>query len=83
MRAKQKMRMWTEFKIMIDRCGCSRASLRLTQKEIDKVNTDGSINIKPVEPSCTPEKCFPTLYNYLHPKGAKKPQSYMVKKVRK
>lgn len=58
-----------EFRIMIDRCGCSRASIRLTQEEIDKVNTDGSIRVEPVEPSCTPSRCFPELYQILYPKG--------------
>lgn len=76
----EKKLMWKEFCMLVDRCGCSRASLRLTQDEIDRINTDGSINITPVEPSCTPERCFPTLYKYLHPKGAHKPQSHKIQK---
>lgn len=80
---KEKQEMWKEFCMMIDRCECSRANLRLTQEEIDKINTDGSISVKPVEPSCTPERCFPNLYKLLHPKGAKNPQSHLLRKVKK
>jgi len=69
-----------EFKSLIDRCGCSRASLHITKEEVNKINIYG---IKPVEPHCTPKRCFPILYNLLYPKGGFNHVSYLVQNFRK
>lgn len=52
-----------EFRFLIDRCECSRAGTFLAPKEAQK------FGVKPSPPSCTPSKCFPTLYKILYPKG--------------
>lgn len=77
-----RSQMRKEFEMLIERCGCSRANLRIDKEEI-KENPKIFKGIKPVEPSCTPKKCFPTLYNFLYPKGGFSKVSYMVQNERK
>jgi hypothetical protein len=73
----ERTKMRKEFSILIDRCGCSRASLRISQKEIDEA-PEVFKGTKPTEPHCTPKRCFPTLYSFLYPKGGFSKVSYMV-----
>lgn len=80
---EEKLEMWKEFCMMIDRCECSRASLRITPEEAKEMQKRCLYSFKPIEPSCTPERCFPNLYKLLHPKGAKNPQSHLLRKVKK
>lgn len=53
-----------EFTQLIGRCGCSRAGIFLTEKEVTDVGL-GTVQV----PSCTPHKCFPVLVKALYPKG--------------
>jgi DNA-directed RNA polymerase subunit RPC12/RpoP len=78
----KKKLMWKEFCLLIQYCGCSRASLRVSEEEAKDWTKRGLGHFDAVEPRCTPEKCFPNLYKHLRPKGARKPQSYMMKKRR-
>lgn len=80
---EEKLEMWKEFCMMIDRCECSRASLRITPEEAKEMQKRNLYSFKPIEPSCTPERCFPNLYLLLHPKGTKNPQSHLLRKVKK
>ena len=76
-----------EFCMLVDRCGCSRASLRITPEEAKKMNRIFTENgkypqytVEPVEPSCTPEKCYPELYKLLFPKGDCPAKSHLLAK---
>lgn len=75
-----------EFKMLIERCGCSRASLEITPEEAKKMNDEklgGYTKIEPVEPHCTPKKCFPTLYALLYPYGGFSQVCYHVQSYRR
>ena len=72
-----------EFEILINRCGCSRASLHITKEEAKEMTETFETEVRPCIPHCTPKKCFPTLYNLLYPKGGFHVVSYMVENFRK
>lgn len=72
-----------EFEILINRCGCSRASLHITEKDAKEMSETFETKVRPCVPHCTPKKCFPTLYNLLYPKGGFHVVSYMVENFRK
>jgi len=74
---KEKMR--REFAILIDRCGCSRASLLITEEKAKKWTKEGLGKFKSHIPHCTPKKCFPTLYKLLYPNGGFNKISGMVR----
>jgi len=63
-----------EFRILIERCGCSRAAVKITEEE------SKGLGIKPVNPSCTPKKCFPELYVLLYPKGGFNRVSHLIRR---
>lgn len=67
-----------ELRTLIDRCGCSRASIRLTKEEIESANLKGYIT--PCEPSCTPNRCFPTLIKLLYPYAGFNKKSSILRK---
>ena len=71
----QKARL--EFKILIDRCACSRAYCEVTKEEAE------AWSVEPCIPSCTPKKCFPELYSLLYPKGGLHQVSHLVQQYRK
>jgi hypothetical protein len=64
-----KIKMRKEFAIMLDRCGCSRASLSFTAREAIHATLETGTKIEKIVPSCTPSRCFPTLYHFLYPNG--------------
>jgi hypothetical protein len=73
-----------EFVIILDRCGCSRASLSITPKEAREWMGEGLVNYDATHvPHCTPSRCFPNLYKFLYPKGGFHGESYMAKQERK
>lgn len=71
-----------EFAFLVNRCGCSRASLHITEEEAEKWSKEMG-KIRPHTPHCTPKKCFPTLYSLLYPKGGFRVVSYMINNFRK
>jgi len=76
----EKMR--REFRILIDRCSCSRASLIITPEEA-KLMSEIGISVSSHVPNCTPEKCFPNLYKFLYPNGGFNQKSDLAKRKRK
>lgn len=85
MNKKQLRSMRIEFKYLINACGCSRASLLITLEEAKKMTEEFTENgkypqykINPVTPTCTPAKCFPTLYKLLYPKGGLNKVSHLI-----
>jgi len=68
-----------EFAMLIDRCACSRAAIRITEEEAKDLSKEG-IKTPPTEPSCTPKRCYPELYNLLYPKGGFRQKSYLLRR---
>jgi len=64
-----------EFSTLIDRCGCSRAGVYITEKEIEETGLPMHVQI----PSCTPHLCFPELMKNLYPNGGFNKTSQMLK----
>jgi len=62
-----------EFSIMIDRCGCSRAGIYITEEEIK----ESGLPMEVQAPRCTPHLCFPELMNLLYPNGGFNKKSNM------
>lgn len=58
-----------EFRILVDRCGCSKAGISITPTEAGQMSERFETKIEPHIPDCTPTKCFPYLTKLLYPKG--------------
>lgn len=71
-----------EFAMLIDRCGCSRASIHISKEESEEAKKEG-IMIEPKEPFCTPKRCYPELYSLLYPRGGFSTVSCHVQSFRK
>lgn len=71
-----------EFSMLIERCGCSRAGLTITEKDVEEAKKAG-IDLQVKEPSCTPKRCYPALYKLLYPKGGFYVVSQLIKKKKK
>ena len=77
-----------EFAFLVNRCGCSRASLHITKeeaKEMTKEFYEGGKHgkVEACTPHCTPKKCFPNIYKLLYPKGGFHVVSYLIENFRK
>jgi len=79
---KLKLKMRKEFRILIDRCGCSKACIMITPKEAEELKKEG-ISVSVQIPDCKPSKCFPSLYKFLYPKGGFAGKSDSAKRKRK
>jgi hypothetical protein len=80
---KQLKAMRWEFKFLIDRCACSRASMTLTPEEAKQWEKEGLGKFKPIKASCTPTKCFSTISKLLYPNGGLNKVSYLIKNNKK
>jgi hypothetical protein len=85
-----KKEMVREFEMLIDRCGCSRASITITPEEAKRMTEEFTekgkypqYKIDPVKASCTPERCFPELVKFLYPNNTCKVKSHLIKNRKK